>query len=99
MRVAVEDGEEDGERLLHTEKPFERPFPMELLGGLAARDARGGYRVLTSIIALRGAGPEEKAEVERERGGGGQAVLRATGLEVVGQRGVRKMMYVRTWVD
>lgn len=69
MRVAIEDGEEDGEGLLHAEKPFERPFPVELLDCLALGDARRGYSVLAGIIAFRGAGPEEKAEVEGEGGG------------------------------
>lgn len=57
MRITVEDGEEDGEGLLHAEEPFERPFPVELLDRLALGDARGGYSVLASIIAFRGAGP------------------------------------------
>lgn len=69
MCIAIEDGEEDGEGLLHAEEPFERPFPVELLDCLAVGDARGGYNVLAGIIAFRGTGPEEKTEVDREGGG------------------------------
>lgn len=71
VRVAIEDGEEDGEGLLHAEQPFERPFTMELLNFVAVHDARGGYRALAGIVAFGGAGPEEKAEVEGEGDGGG----------------------------
>lgn len=44
---------------------------MELLNFVAVHDARGGYRALASIVAFGGAGPEEKAEMEREGDGGG----------------------------
>lgn len=71
VRVAIENGEENGEGLLHAEQPFERPFTVELLNFVAVHDARGGHRALAGIVAFGGAGPEEKAEVKREGDGGG----------------------------
>lgn len=78
--IAIEDGEEDGEGLLHAKEPFERPFPVELFSCVTVGDARGGYSALAGIVAFRGASPEEETEVEREGGGRGRAVLRATFL-------------------
>jgi hypothetical protein len=73
----VQDGEEDGERFLHSEQAAEGPFAVELFDWEARGDAGGGYEALAGVVAFLGAGPEEKAEVEGNEGGrGGEAVGR-----------------------
>ena len=68
VREEVEEGEEDGGRLLHAQEAVERPFAVELedglkVGGFAGEAAGGGY-VLAGVVAFGGAGPEEEAALE-----------------------------------
>jgi hypothetical protein len=64
----VEEREEDGEGLLHTEEAVEGPFAVELDDGLAVGRVAGfalvGYQVLAGVIAFRGTIPEEEAALE-----------------------------------
>lgn len=66
----VEEGEEDGEGLLHAEEAVEGPFAVELDDGGGARvrrvvgEAGVGYDVLAGVVAFGGAVPEEEGAVE-----------------------------------
>jgi len=60
----VEEGEEDGEGLLHAEEAVEGPFAVELDDGFGFEDARVGDYVLAGVIAFRGTVPEEEAVEE-----------------------------------
>ncbi|KFY23002.1 hypothetical protein V493_06164 [Pseudogymnoascus sp. VKM F-4281 (FW-2241)] len=56
----VEEGEDDGEGLLHAEDAVEGPFAVELDDGegRVLRDAQVGDYVLAGVVAFGGAGPE-----------------------------------------
>ncbi|KFY84334.1 hypothetical protein V500_09395 [Pseudogymnoascus sp. VKM F-4518 (FW-2643)] len=58
----VEEGEDDGEGLLHAEDAVEGPFAVELDDGegRVRRDAHVGDYVLAGVVAFGGAGPEEQ---------------------------------------
>jgi hypothetical protein len=61
VREEVEEGEEDGEGLLHAEEAVEGPFAMELHDGFGGCDALVGDYVLAGVVAFRWAIPEEQA--------------------------------------
>jgi len=68
VREVVEEGEDDAKWLLHAHEAVEGPFAVELVDGLhvgrVAREALGGYDVLTRVVAFGGTVPEEQAAVE-----------------------------------
>lgn len=64
VREEVEEGEEDGEGLLHAEDADEGPFAVELLDGEVGEDAFVRDYVLAGVVAFGWAGPEEEAVVE-----------------------------------
>lgn len=66
--ISVQDGEEDGEGLLHAQDPEKGPFAVELLDGEAITDAAGSDGLLTGVIAILRAGPQCEAEMEWEGG-------------------------------
>ena len=90
MRVAIKEREKDGEWFLDAEKAEEGPFTVELHNVLVVADAAGGDGALAFVVAVFRAGPEKKAEVEGERGGGGRTFRFDAGLrelERVGETG------------
>lgn len=64
VREVVEEGEDDGEGLLHAEEAVEGPFAVELVDVRVEGERGGGYDVLAGVVAFGGAGPEEEAAVE-----------------------------------
>lgn len=60
MREEVQQGEEDGEGLLHAEEAVEGPFAVELNDGFQGGDACIGDDVLAGVVAFGSAIPEEK---------------------------------------
>ena len=60
VREEVEDGEEDGEGLLHSEEAVEGPFAVELHDRFRGRDALVGNYVLAGVVAFCWAVPEEE---------------------------------------
>ena len=61
----VDEGEEDGARLLHAEESVERPFSVELEDFFGVCNTFVGNYVLTGIITLRGAVPDEESMKQR----------------------------------
>ena len=68
MREEVQEGEEDGGGLLHSEEAVEGPFSVELDDGgeegRVAGEAGFGYDVLAGVVAFLWAGPEEELMLE-----------------------------------
>lgn len=60
----VEQGEEDGEWLLHAQEAVERPLAVELHNGYLVGDALCRDYVLAGVIALGRAVPEQEAVEE-----------------------------------
>lgn len=60
MCEEVEEGEEDGEGLLHAQDAVEGPFAVELYDGLGLSDSVVGDYVLAGIVAFRWTVPKEK---------------------------------------
>ena len=52
MREEVEEGEEDGEGLLHAEEAVERPLAVELHDGFRGCDALVGDYVLAGVVTF-----------------------------------------------
>lgn len=52
VREEVEEGEEDGEGLLHAEEAVEGPFAVELDDGFGGSDALVGDYVLAGVVAF-----------------------------------------------
>lgn len=64
MREEIKEGKEDREGFLHAEKTIKGPFAVELNDRLGRFDALVGDYMLASIIAFRGASPEEESMEE-----------------------------------
>lgn len=64
MCKEVEQGEEDGEWLLHAQEAVERPLAVELHNGYLVGDALCRDYVLAGVIALGRAVPEQEAVEE-----------------------------------
>jgi hypothetical protein len=60
VREEVEQGEEDGEGLLHAQDAVEGPFAVELDDAVVVEDALVRYDVLAGIVAFGGTIPEEE---------------------------------------
>lgn len=68
MHEEIDEGEEDGEGLLHAEESVERPFSVELKDGLRVGDTLIGDYVLAGVVAFGGAVPEQEFMEERDGG-------------------------------
>lgn len=68
VRQEVEQREDDAERLLHPQEAVKRPLAVELVHGgyvgWVAREPLVGDDMLASVVALRGAVPEQEAALE-----------------------------------
>lgn len=65
MCPEISKGPQNTQGLLHAEETVERPFAMKLYDGEAFLDSARGNDMLTGVIALTGASPEEEAMEER----------------------------------